>query len=80
LVISTSKLYKPTKQKLMLEQTKVVLSNVSFDLDLFKKELTKAIKWLNNKEIISLKKWCKENFSGEYNKIAMEIIQPQLAL
>ena len=63
----------------MLEQTKIVLSNVSFDLGLFRKELVKALKWLKPSEIVSLKNWCKENFSGEYDEIVSEVIQPQLS-
>ena len=63
----------------MLEQTKIVLSNVSFDLGLFRKELAKAIKWLHPSEIISLKNWCSENFSGKYDEIVTEVIRPQLS-
>ncbi|NOU60034.1 hypothetical protein ELS83_09375 [Marinifilum sp. JC070] len=63
----------------MLEQTKIVLANVSFDLGLFRKELIKAIKWLKPSEIASLKQWCKENFSGKYDEIVSEVIQPQLS-
>lgn len=62
----------------MLEQTKIVLSNVSFDLSLFRKELLKAIKWLKPSEIDALKIWCSENFSGIYNDICDEIIQHNL--
>jgi replication initiation and membrane attachment protein DnaB len=61
----------------MLEQTKVVLSNVSFDFSLFRKELLKAIKWLNSTEIETLKQWCFENFSEKYKEIASEILIPQ---
>jgi len=55
------------------------LSNVSFDLGLFRKELVKAIKWLQPSEIISLKNWCSENFSGKYDEIVTEVIRPQLS-
>lgn len=41
----------------MLEQTKIVLANVSFDFGLFRKELVKAIKWLKPSEIEALKNW-----------------------
>lgn len=63
----------------MLEQTKIVLANVSFDFALFRKELVKAIHWLNKSDIETLKIWCRENFSRPYNDICNEVIQPQLA-
>ncbi|MGQ1910892.1 hypothetical protein ACT3CE_14035 [Marinifilum sp. RC60d5] len=63
----------------MLEQTKIVLSNVSFDLGLFKKELIKAIKWLQPSEILDLKNWCSNNFSGQYDQLVSEVMQAQLS-
>jgi len=60
----------------MLEQTKIVLANVSFDLGLFRKELVKAIKWLNPSEIESLKNWCMENFTDQYHEIVSEVFPP----
>lgn len=64
----------------MLEQTKIVLSNVSFDLGLFKKELIKAIKWLQPAEIIDLKNWCSKNFSGQYDQLVSEVMHAQLSI
>jgi hypothetical protein len=58
----------------MLEQTKIVLANVSFDFGLFRKELVKAIKWLNPSEIETLKNWCLENFTDRYNEIVTDVI------
>ena len=39
----------------MLELSKEILSKVSFDKNLFKKELSKSIRWLSRKEILTLK-------------------------
>ena len=39
----------------MLEFTKKILSKVSFDKDLFKKELKKSINWMSKKELLQLK-------------------------
>jgi hypothetical protein len=64
----------------MLEQTKIVLANVSFDFELFKKELIKAIEWLKPTEIEALQHWCSENFSGKYDEIVTEVIRPQLSI
>jgi len=46
----------------MLEYTKTVLKKVSFDKELFNKELNKSIKWLEENDIIKLKQWVVENF------------------
>ncbi len=61
----------------MLEQTKIVLANVSFDFSLFRKELVKAIKWLNPADFETLKNWCLENYSGQYQEIISEVMLPQ---
>ena len=47
----------------MLEFTKKILSKVSFDQSLFKKELAKSPKWLSKKEVINLKIWTLTSFS-----------------
>jgi len=52
----------------MLEYSKTILSKVSFDRNLFEKELAKAIK-LVGKEFEALKQWCYEKFSHVYPKI-----------
>ncbi|MFM7023495.1 MAG: hypothetical protein ACKOXB_11025 [Flavobacteriales bacterium] len=53
----------------MFELSKEILEKVSFDRDLFKKELEKAIKWLcKSEEVRSLRKWCLEKFK-HYNEI-----------
>ncbi|RUT78110.1 hypothetical protein [Ancylomarina longa] len=64
----------------MLEQTKIVLANVSFDFGLFRKELAKAIQWLKPSEIEALKNWCYQNYSGKFNEIASELLNPQVSL
>ena len=56
----------------MLEFTKKILSKVSFDKDLFKKELKKSIKWMNKKELLHLKIWSLITFS-QYKKIIIDV-------
>tara|TARA_Y100000589_G_scaffold329099_1_gene374787 strand:+ start:245 stop:433 length:189 start_codon:yes stop_codon:yes gene_type:complete len=56
----------------MLEFSKKILSKVSFDKKLFKKELSKSIKWLNKKEVLSLKIWALTTFS-QYKNITREV-------
>lgn len=57
----------------MLELAKKILQKVSFDPYLFKKELLKAIKSLNNnEELMNLKNWCQMNFGKSYPMILQE--------
>ena len=46
----------------MLEFSKEILLKVSFDRNLFHKELKKSINWLQNDEIEKLKIWCLSSF------------------
>lgn len=50
----------------MLEYCKKILSKVSFDKNLFEKELVKAIQKLLDKELKVLKKWCYKKFGSLY--------------
>ena len=47
----------------MLEFSKKILSKVSFDRKLFKKELRKSISWVSKTEVIALKIWTLTTFS-----------------
>ena len=56
----------------MLEFSKKILGKVSFDKNLFRKELHKCATWLNNKEGISLKIWALATFS-QYKNTILEV-------
>jgi len=56
----------------MLEMTKNVLKNVSFDRTLFRKELKKATKWIAKDEYHQLKIWCMASFAM-YSDIINEV-------
>ena len=56
----------------MLEFTKKILSKVSFDKDLFKKELKKSTKWMSKKELNLLKIWALTSFS-QYKKVIIDV-------
>ena len=56
----------------MLEFTKKILSKVSFDKTLFKKELSKSARWLSKEEVITLKIWALTTFS-EYKYTILEV-------
>lgn len=51
-----------------LEYAKLILQKVSFDSQLFKKELLKAKKFLKDTEWKDLLKWVKNNFSSHLNE------------
>jgi hypothetical protein len=57
----------------MLEYTKTVLKKVSFDKELFSRELEKSIKWLKACEIEKLKQWLVENYYHMYKDIILNI-------
>lgn len=54
------------KSKKMLEYSKKVLKKVSFDVSLFKKELSKAYQNLLEEEIEELMNWVSKNFGAQY--------------
>ena len=54
----------------MLELTKKILINVSFDPSLFQKELNKAMVWITDREELKkFKMWCITEFGATYPKI-----------
>ena len=55
------------KTKNMFEFTKKILTKVSFDSNLFKKELYKSKNWLTKKELILLKVWALTTYSQYKN-------------
>jgi hypothetical protein len=62
----------------MFELTKKILVKVSFDPQLFQKELTKAIRWMSNtEEIQRLREWCIKEFGAVYPSIISKAFAPQ---
>jgi len=59
----------------MYEMSKKVLTRVSFDRVLFKKELFKAKKWLKPKESLMLKAWCLATFGHLYKDVIIEVFE-----
>jgi hypothetical protein len=60
------------KAYIMLEYCSVVLQKVSFDPDLFSKELRKSIKMIKRDEVPVLKTWCIISYGDEYQEIIKE--------
>jgi hypothetical protein len=53
----------------MFEYSKEILTKVSFDKELFRKELIKAIKWVTADERKLLLLWCLATFQDKYGSI-----------
>ncbi len=53
----------------MLSYTKKILVKVSFDAQLFEKELKKAIKLLVPGELSELREWCLQKFGELYGTL-----------
>ena len=62
----------------MLEYSKTILQKVSFNKELFQKELTKSMQWLHKDEIILLQIWCIATFNHTYGDIIREVF-PQIS-
>lgn len=56
----------------MLELSKEILSKVSFDKHLFKKELAKALKWIQKEDYTHLKMWVYQKFGKMYPDVIKE--------
>ena len=51
----------------MLEVTKKILKEVSFDRQLFQKELSKSLRWMTSKEELKrFQEWCISEFGNVY--------------
>ena len=59
----------------MLEYTKTILRKVSFDSELFTKELKKSLKWLNEEDINNLYLWLVENYYHSHKSIINEMFK-----
>jgi hypothetical protein len=64
--------------EIMLEFSKEILTKVSFDRFLFRKELLKAIKRLRDEELPSFKNWCLDKFGAIYGDIIAGAFRPAI--
>ena len=60
----------------MLDFCKRVLSKVSFDRQLFAKELKKSTRWLNVEELRALRDWCLRQYGARYGDLIQETFNP----
>lgn len=59
----------------MYEYTKTILSKVSFNKELFAKELKKSFRWLKKEELIALQAWCVITFGHVYGDVITEVFK-----
>ena len=59
----------------MFEYTKEILTKVSFNKVLFKKELKKAMRWLKGDEKKMLMMWCIATFGHRYSDVIAEVFK-----
>ena len=61
----------------MFELTKKILVRVSFDPQLFQKELAKGIRWMKDtEELQRLREWCIKEFGVIYPSIVYKAFAP----
>lgn len=53
----------------MLEYVKTVLQKVSFNDTLFRKELSKSLKWLSDQERAELHRWISRTYGSVYQNV-----------
>ncbi len=59
----------------MLEYSKIILSKISFDRRLFRKEYKKAFRSLDSHERIALKQWVRTEWSVLFNSSKSDIFK-----
>jgi hypothetical protein len=57
----------------MLEYAKIILPKVSFSKQLFRKELTKCLHWIEPDEVQELHDWCYEKFKDKYPDVLADV-------
>ncbi|PKP17003.1 MAG: hypothetical protein CVU05_16275 [Bacteroidetes bacterium HGW-Bacteroidetes-21] len=59
----------------MLDYVKLILDKVSFDVNLFQKELIKSLKWLTDTEKNELEKWAENNYGNKYGYVLQDVFK-----
>jgi hypothetical protein len=59
----------------MLRYTETILQKVSFNKELFKRELIKAVKWLQEEEVPQLKAFVVLNFGNTHYDVINEVFR-----
>ena len=72
---STPATSETTASNTMLEYAKVLLPKVSFNKELFSKELKKCIQWVEKDQVMELYSWCYLNFGTIYPDVLSEAFE-----
>lgn len=59
----------------MLEYVKMILDKVSFDVNLFQKELLKSLRWLSEPEKQELKTWTEQQYGKVYGYVIYDVFR-----
>ena len=59
----------------MLEHQKILLEQLSYDKDLFRKEIVKSFKWLKSYEIIRLHHWLKDKYGRSHADVIQDVFE-----
>ena len=59
----------------MLEHQKLILTKVSHDKGMFRKEIIKSLRWLKSYEIINLRMWLKKNYGNKHAETIREVFE-----
>lgn len=58
----------------MLEHQKLVLQNVAYNKEIFRKEIFKSLAWLCSKDAINLYIWLTENYGDTHSDILQDAL------
>jgi hypothetical protein len=59
----------------MLKHEIILLEKVSYDKNLFKKEIIKSFRWLKSYEIILLHNWLKKNYGKTHGDVIRDVFE-----
>jgi len=59
----------------MLEHQKILLRQVSFDKELFRREIIKSFRWLKSYEIIMLHDWLEKHFGRTHSEVIRDVFE-----
>ena len=59
----------------MLEHQKLLLDQLSYDKELFRKEIVKSFKWLKSYEIIRLHRWLNERYGTTHADVIQDVFE-----
>jgi hypothetical protein len=59
----------------MLKHEIILLEKISYDKNLFKKEIIKSFRWLKSYEIILLHNWLKKNYGKTHADVIQDVFE-----